>query len=97
MRDRFAGFEAAAPSGCGPQVALRPRPASPVPPGQTVGDEAEYKYAYTTSSGGSKTSRKLLEGHMDDVHLLWLGLIGIFVLIAIGVIALSLLPVRDRR
>jgi hypothetical protein len=34
---------------------------------------------------------------MDDVHLLWLGLIGIFVLIAVGVIALSLLPVRDRR
>ena len=34
---------------------------------------------------------------MDDVHLLWFGLIGIFVFIAIGVAALSLLPVRDRR
>jgi hypothetical protein len=34
---------------------------------------------------------------MDDVHLLWLGLIGIFVLIAVAVVALSLLPVRDRR
>ena len=34
---------------------------------------------------------------MDDVHLIWFGLIGIFVLIAIAVVALSLLPVRDRR
>ncbi len=34
---------------------------------------------------------------MDDVHLLWLGLAGIFVFIAVGVIALSLLPVRNRR
>jgi hypothetical protein len=34
---------------------------------------------------------------MDDVHLLWLGLIGIFLFIALIVAALSLLPVRDRR
>jgi hypothetical protein len=34
---------------------------------------------------------------MDDVHLLWFGLIALFVLIAILVVALSLLPVRDRR
>jgi hypothetical protein len=34
---------------------------------------------------------------MDDVHIVWLILIGIFVFIAIGVVALSLLPVRDRR
>jgi hypothetical protein len=34
---------------------------------------------------------------MDDVHLLWLGLIGVFAFIAILVVALSLLPVRDRR
>jgi hypothetical protein len=34
---------------------------------------------------------------MDDVHLLWFGLIGIFVFIALVVAALSLLPVRDRR
>jgi hypothetical protein len=34
---------------------------------------------------------------LDDVHIVWLGLAGIFVFIAIVVIALSLLPVRDRR
>jgi hypothetical protein len=34
---------------------------------------------------------------LSEVHLIWFGLIGIFVLIAIAVVALSLLPVRDRR
>jgi hypothetical protein len=34
---------------------------------------------------------------LSDVHLIWFGLIGIFVLIVLLVVALSLLPVRDRR
>ena len=34
---------------------------------------------------------------LSDVHLVWLGLAAIFVLVALAVVALSLLPVRDRR
>ena len=34
---------------------------------------------------------------MDDVHLLWFGLLGIFVFIALLAVALSFLPVRERR
>lgn len=34
---------------------------------------------------------------MDDVHMVWFGLAAIFAFIAIVVVALSLLPVRDRR
>jgi len=34
---------------------------------------------------------------LDEVHIIWLGLAAIFVLIAIAVVALSLLPVRDPR
>jgi hypothetical protein len=34
---------------------------------------------------------------MDEVHLIWYGLIGLFVLIAIVLAALKSLPVRPRR
>jgi hypothetical protein len=41
--------------------------------------------------------RSRWRSELSDVHLLWFGLIAIFVLIALVVVALSLLPVRDRR
>ena len=50
-----------------------------------------------TRSERFKTNWNVLGVRMDDVHIVWLILIGIFVFIAIGVVALSLLPVRDRR
>jgi hypothetical protein len=34
---------------------------------------------------------------MDEVHLVWVGLIGLFVLIALVLVALKSLPVRPRR
>jgi hypothetical protein len=34
---------------------------------------------------------------LSEVHLIWLGLAGILVFVAIVVAALSLLPVRERR
>ena len=34
---------------------------------------------------------------MDEVHLVWFGLVGLFVLIAVVLAALKSLPVRPRR
>jgi hypothetical protein len=34
---------------------------------------------------------------MDEVHVVWLGLVGLFVLIAVVLAALKSLPVRPRR
>jgi hypothetical protein len=34
---------------------------------------------------------------MDEVHLIWFGIIGLFVLIALVLAALKSLPVRPRR
>ena len=34
---------------------------------------------------------------MDEVHLVWLGLVGLFVVIAVVLAALKSLPVRPRR
>ncbi len=34
---------------------------------------------------------------MDEVHLMWFGLVGLFILIAVLLAALKSLPVRPRR
>ena len=34
---------------------------------------------------------------MDEVHLVWFGLVGLFILIAVVLAALNSLPVRPRR
>ena len=34
---------------------------------------------------------------MDEVHLVWFGLVGLFILIAVVLAALKSLPVRPRR
>ena len=34
---------------------------------------------------------------MDEVHLIWFGLVGLFILIAVVLAALKSLPVRPRR
>ncbi len=34
---------------------------------------------------------------MDEVHLMWFGLVGLFILIAVVLAALKSLPVRPRR
>jgi hypothetical protein len=41
--------------------------------------------------------RSRWRSELSEVHVIWLGLIGIFVFIGLVVVALSLLPVRDRR
>jgi len=38
-----------------------------------------------------------LEVRMDEVHLMWFGLVGLFILIAVLLAALKSLPVRPRR
>jgi hypothetical protein len=50
-------------------------------------------------TGGAvfRYAKARLEAQMDEVHLIWYGLVALFVLIGIVLAALKSLPVRPRR